>query len=384
MRVFGIGCIYFGYDAQQIEPDYLKPPQYLTDLKIRLEKIENISNVEISGAETPYSSIASIEDGDQEIVVPMPQGAARCGFDLYLPFRVQEIVFEKCDVESIRVDVIFPYELLVAIISYEWPDEEGDASPSMAVAIVRKYLRDKMCDQIFKCGSIGPSPFHADFVVRESKFEDRFGIDDVSENRLGYASIELVCPIDHDLVESITRSNLDSIFSKYYRLSNLRIRGIKSQGVIYATTRELLENKGPPNFFKRWNHLRKQEDAIDALNSEVFTESLIRLEMENALADAERSDIAGAGNPLDRFFLEYRSFASQDNWSKFSDIGKFFEERRQKYIGNVASIFSGVIGGLVGAIIGSLITYVLTQPPQNIIQLPPQPPAPATVPDTAR
>lgn len=384
MRVFGIGCIYFGYDAQLIEPEYLQPARYLADLKTRLERIENISNVEVSGGDTPYSSVASVEDGDQQIIIPMPQRAARCGFDLYLPFRVQDIVFERCDVESVRVDVIFPYEMPVAIISYEWPDEEGDAYPSVAVAVVRKYLKEKMCDESFKCGSIGPSPFHADFVLRETEFEDRFGIDDVSENRLGYASIEIVSPVNNDLVGSILKSNLDSTFSMYYNLSNLRIRGMRSQGIIYEKSRELLENREKDKLFRRWNYLRKQGEAIDTLNSEIFSESLIRLEMENALADAERSEIAGTGRPLDRFFLEYRSFASQDNWTKFSDIGKFFEERRQKYIGNVTAIFSGIVGGLVGAIIGSLITSALTKPPQNIIQLPPHSPTPATARDNAR
>lgn len=381
MKVFGIGCIYFGYLNDDVGFDISHPKEYLEDISNRLEKVENISNINVYGG-TQFSNLAVVVERGNDTLIPLPQGW-RVEFDLYLPFRVQESIYARSDVEAVHVDILFGYEMPVAICSYEWPDEEGDASPSSSVVVVRKYLQKKLSDLNFVCNCVGPSPFHANFVLRETEFEDRFGIDDVTDNRLGYASIELVAPKETDLIDAFEKTNLDSIFSVYYSLSNLRSKVLNSQTLIANSARNLLEEKEQSGKLKIFKSLKNHQVNIDVLNREIFRETLLRLDMSNALAEADHNEISGDERPLDYFFSEYRVLASQENWSKFSEVAKFFEERRQKIIGNATAIVSGIIGGLVGATIGSLATYLLTSPPAAITP-PPQPPTPTTAPDTAR
>ncbi len=364
MKVFSVGCIYFGYliDSGDMPAAISDRGVFVKDLKDRLERVENISDLEFVGADDlRYGTVIEIQEDCGEILVPIPHGGVKLGFDIYLPFRVQDSVHERCDVENIRVDIIFGYEMPIAITSYDWPDEEGDASPSGSMVIVRKYLQKKLDDDIFKCGCVGPSPFHADFSLIETELNEGISIHDVSDSKLGYASVELRAPAGFDFIQAFYVAGLESIFSKFYMLSELRSRALSAQAAIVNSSRQLLDAPRDQGLIGRVKSWRNQSEMIDSLNSEVFKEMLLRLDISGAISEGEQYDIIGSEKPMNRFFSEYRTLSSEQAWSKFADVAKFFEERRQKTIGNATAIFAGVIGGILGSVIGSLATYLLTR-----------------------
>ncbi|MGA1797896.1 hypothetical protein VH567_03850 [Sphingomonas sp. 4RDLI-65] len=363
MKVFGIGCIYFGYkfDGEQIPPEIENFNVFCTDVKDRLETVESISGVTFNDIDTEYGNVAVVDEFDYQVATPIPHGArARISFDVYIPFRVQETTIRLCDVEHLHVDIVYGYELPVAIVSYDWPDEEGDATPSMAVALVRKFLDKRLSDDSFKCDCIGPSPFHANFTISESSLDEGYFLRDRSDSTRGYSDIELVCPSGSSLIGAFYAANLDDVFSSFYHLSDLRGRTIRSHTEITADATMLLSAKNDEGPLSRFRSMRTQRKTIDSINSAVFKEMLFRMDIESALSEAARSSNL-AQSPLNPFFDEYRTLFAENRWGKFSEVAKFFEERNQKALSNITAVFAGVVGGVLGSVIGSLATYILTK-----------------------
>jgi hypothetical protein len=364
MKVFSIGCVYFGYANLSLadHADSAEAVAVFRDIEKRLENVENVSEIVFDpGYSDLELSLAVIPRKDKEIYVPIFGNGARISFDLFLPFRIQDSIYSRCDVEHIHIDIIYGYEMPILIASYDWPDEEGDASPSQAIVVTRKYLEKKISDDLFYCDCVGPSPFHSEFALITSDLITDPTITDVSSSRLGYASLELSSPLNGDLVNSIIAANLDDTFSLFYHLSGLRSRIIHTHTTVVDSARQLLDGAKPSSIFKRFRFFREQAKSVDAINTQLFQEMLLRLDMSNALLESDRSELTGEKSSLNVFFDEYRSIASADTWSKFTDIAKFFEERRQKALGNYTSIFAGITGGVIGSVIGSLATYLLTK-----------------------
>lgn len=358
VKAFGIGCIYFGYkdeNAEEIEDRDL----FLLDLKRRLEGVESVSEISFSNVtEKPYGDLVGLKDslGD-EVLVPIVHGGFQIAFDIFLPFRIQDAIYERCDVETFHVDMVYGYELPVTLISYDWPEEEGDAQPSSAVVIARKYLEKKLTDDKFVCAALGPSPFHANFALIEAKLDEGVRLVDNSISRAGYAAIELIAPPATPLLDAFLDAELENVFSIFYRLAYLRSQAISSHSAILDSAYGLLESGKPSNITAKIKIMWERGKTINSLNREIFTERLLRLDMARLIADNERSEIIGSGAVLDRHFDEHRSICSETSWSSFSEIAKFFEERRQKALGN----FTAIIAGIVGGGIGSVATYLLTR-----------------------
>ncbi|MEG3123513.1 hypothetical protein [Sphingomonas sp. GB1N7] len=364
MKVFGIGCVYFGFiQTNEDDPsEFYNQNIYFETLKRLLEEIENISEVRFYNTNyDEYGAFISIEHNDKEITVPVSRNDTRIQFDAFIPFRVQEQLISRCDVETMHIDITYGYEMPLIVVSYDWPDEEGDAQPSMAVAVLRKFLEKKMSGTDLICGSVGPSPFHANFSMIESELTEIPSIEDTSENYLGYANFELNSSSDSNLMETIRSLNLDTIFSAFYHLSELRSRAINAQYIILENSRNLLEGKNPNNLMNKIRAFRSQSESVDHLNSNIFKEMLLRLNITQALADSDRQEITGVNSKMNRFFDEYRSIAAEETWQRFSSVANFFEERRQKMIGNAAAIAAGIVGGVIGSVIGSVATYLLTR-----------------------
>lgn len=363
MKVFGIGCIYFGYkfDGETLPPEISDYSVFWNDVKIRLETVENISAVSFHDMETKYGAVSILERSDHKVAVPIPHGTrSGASFDIYLPFRVQETTFQVCDVEHLHVDIVYGYELPITVISYDWPDEEGDARPSMSVALVRKFLEKKLSSETFKCDCIGPSPFHADFTMNESNLDEGHFIRDLSESSRGYSDIELVCPPGSSLLSSLYAANMPDIFSKFYYLSELRVRTLRSHTKINDNATKLLSSEDIEKPLSRFRLMRTQRKIIDSINSAVFKEMLLRMDIENAVSEGVRSATLTEG-PLSRFFDEYKSLSTENRWSKFTEVAKFFEEQNQKTLSNITAVVAGIVGGVLGSIIGSLATYILTK-----------------------
>ena len=83
--------------------------------------------------------------------------------------------------------------------------------------------------------------------------------------------------------------------------------------------------------------------------------------MSDCLSEGERVEYIGDGQTMNRFFSEYRTRSTEERWASFSAIADFFEERRQRTLGNIVNIAVGVVGGVIGAVIGSVATFLLSR-----------------------
>jgi hypothetical protein len=357
MKVFGVGCVYFGYPEQNFTKR--EESSYMEDILSALSGVESLSNLKVEGS-IVYGGYAVFEETEGSIVVPLLYGAT-LSFDLFLPFRIQESIHSSCDVEMIHVDIIWGYDAPILFASYEWPEEEGDASPSSAVIVIRKYLEKKLTNKEFSCGCVGPSPFHANFTVVPSKIDEGISLVDVSDSLIGYYSVELRIPPGEKFMDAISSSKIESFFSLYYYLCELRKCAIRKHAIIIEDAKTLLSQGSENPWFKRLIATFNQSKIIDRINSEIINEMLIRMEMSQQLDSGDSDNRLAVGSDFSKLFTEFKSMVSEESWGKFSEVAKFFEERRQRIIGNFAGLISGLMGGIVGALIGSLATYYLTQ-----------------------
>jgi hypothetical protein len=357
VKAFGVGCVYFGYSEDAELPgggDACK--EHLLEL---LGQVENLSNIQEQG-KILYDSYTTIENNDRDIIVPMLYGSC-ISFDIFLPFRIQENISEVCDVELLHVDLVWGYEMPLMFVSYDWPDEEGDAAPSSGIVVVRKYLEKKLTKDGIVCSCVGPSPFHADFSVVPSKIDEGIDLVNVSGSDVGYSSIELRLPPGKSFAEAIENNTVQDFFSVYYHLAQLQNQAIRKHLVIINNAKILLNQENRRIWFGRVRDYFNHPKCIDVINREIIEETLIRMEMTEKMSQAIENRYIREGSGFDKFFSEFRVIINQDAWGKFSDVAKFFEERRQKTIGNLTAIISGLMGGMLGALIGSFSTYYLTK-----------------------
>lgn len=350
VKAFGIGCVYFGIDACA---EYPEPSEYIELVRDKLSKIDNVSNIEFFGFEqNKYKSIREFQKNQKTYFVPVFHGC-KFSFDIYLPFRVQEKIHERCDVELIHVDFIYGYESPLMIASYDWPSEEGDAKPSAAVVVLRKYLGNEIAEGII-CDCLGPSPFHANFLVIEDHSVEMPCALDRSSARRGFSPIELRVPSGMPLLQAIKQSDLDRQVSTFYALSELQGR-MQHEHLLIAQSAQSLLNEQNQKTLHKLKSWREKSKTVDSLNKSIFQETILRLEMNNIISSSDSSGVSGKMTPLNSYFSKFRFIANEDTWSKFSEVAKFFEERRQKVIGNAMALTAGIVGGVIGSIMTSLL-----------------------------
>src|SRR5699024_12158378 len=93
--------------------------------------------------------------------------------------------------EEFRVDLEYGYDAPVAIVTCLADSaSQDDSQGSTAVGLVRKFLADKLNNSaaLSKLSVVGPSPFHADFLLHPG---DAWGAPSIWEEvaREGYAHL---------------------------------------------------------------------------------------------------------------------------------------------------------------------------------------------------
>lgn len=237
MLVFGAGCLWFAPVQKPLADGKEGQAEFLNSVRSELERIDNISNIEINaGWEKAYGTYLIIDKQDKKIAAPVIYGAS-IEFDIFLPFRVQEEVHEKADVERFKVVITFGYYTPIAYIYYEIGDSEARADPSSAVVILRKFLEKRLDASRISFGCIGPSPFHANFYAVPSDEVSETIVSDVSKKGQGYASLVVHYPASQEFKLPGSMSSFTEALSTFYQLSNLRADLLASQrkAVLNAT-----------------------------------------------------------------------------------------------------------------------------------------------------
>jgi hypothetical protein len=359
VKVFGVGCIWFA-PASEAEQKSGKRDEFLAQLKVTLERLENISNVSTRSLfDKPYMNHALIEKGQTKIIVPILHGCS-LSFDLYLPYRVQETIQDRLPIENLKIHIHYGYEMPVVYVVYEHPESfKGLIAPSMAIVVIRKFLEQKLAGSDMLCGCVGPSPFHADFRVVPDPSVAAPELRNVTHPHRGYGEFDLVLPSDDDIHFLKTLFQYRSVFSKFYHFSNLRVRALGHQEAIMASAKNLVTSE-PKDVVERVIESYRQSKPIDSMNRHIVSERLVRMELENGIEESDREELSSPGTPLAKYFETYRGIAKRSTWSEFSDVAKFFEDRRHHVFRNMTAVMAGIIGGVVGALLGSLLTFALT------------------------
>lgn len=228
---FGVGSFHFGIGENAPSP--LTASEYAAEIERVLCSITSISNVQIEvtdddQVETPGKFISIRE---QHCFYPLFD-IFSFSFDIYVPKRVQEDVTEHIYPRSLNAENfrVFVQNDFRTSICFVWPrTDQHVSSPSDSVVIIREYLEAEIAkiDSYLKFQFLGPSPFHANFVLepggdREYRpEEDQFL---VTNNRLrSYDEITVTYSQSHfrDCEEAfeVLRDHLSAELDLYYEIT---------------------------------------------------------------------------------------------------------------------------------------------------------------------
>ena len=364
LRAFGIGCFQFGYDKPL--PYRFDTTEYIRDVKQALGSLSSVGDVKVDFSEQfAYSgdvegSPCSIRDGN---FFPRLE-LLSLDFTVYIPARVTRDIFphedmdERVGTERFRVFLKHGFHTPIAVIECLNPNEK--CTPSSAVRLMREYLKRefKKINGPVTFQSLGPSPFHADFYVRE-------GHDNVEEGEVyieetggrGYAHFECRCGVAippeqwvSEVFDQI-RWEIDTFYEFKCRYVKL-LRAGQDLVEAWTTAQALVDKKVP-----WWNLLRRRQlhRAARDLAIQGYTlqarVDVDEKEMQHLLSKSYTKD---EHRNLERFLNDCNMpsypISSIVKWAERVEDGSFKQAEIQ------AVIVSALAGGMIGSVLTKLLT----------------------------
>jgi hypothetical protein len=224
-RVFGVGCFHFGFRPQL--PFQFRPERYIEALGTALKSLPSINKLSIDYDES-FTQDVHVDSAPP--VLNSGEGYfpvisfLRIQFSIDIPFSVQEEVLEstgggRIGTENFSVRMFDTFYGPVTFI--ECVNAPAECFPADAVRLLRLYLKRefKRIEGPITFEYIGPSPFHADFVLRGNPQVDG-GFSSQIIPRRGYDQVVFKCrstmPSDDDL-ESLY-DELDNEVGLFYSI----------------------------------------------------------------------------------------------------------------------------------------------------------------------
>ncbi|MDQ0985960.1 hypothetical protein [Streptomyces sp. V2I9] len=217
-RFFGVGCMV----PSVIDAD--DPASWTKQTKDAFDAIPSVQNFRILDvSDLNFCWTGDGYDDPEKKEVHIPESGV-IAFEVKIPMRLQAMkLLESDEVETFRVTTLFDYVHPVTFI--ECVDAPGDvANPSMALVVVREFLRDELKKRNSPADllTLGPSPFHADFFLRVGD-EGRpagEGFRVEVEKTLSYDQVTYFS----DSLDSLWAlySSIQEQFSYFYRFTMLR------------------------------------------------------------------------------------------------------------------------------------------------------------------
>jgi hypothetical protein len=362
---FGVGCFHFGIKKKP--PFKFDTAEYTKELEAFLQSISNISNIYISTDPISGASFDIQSEPPSVEAYTFPLIAfLQIEFELYIPFRIQEQIartkkypFEKLSTERFFVSIFHAYHCPVTYI--EPAGATGSDDPSDAVIIVREFIKEQ--SKISRSDYIdfqvlGPSPFHADFYIKEpGNKEDAIWLFWHEDYDMpGYDTIEFF--FDPDAFDSIEEAR-DFIFSEIKQEFDL----------FYYITQ--IENRRS----LEWDELKEKVDSIIRIQRmkgitgpfrRYFSSSQLN-EVFISIAEFESDDIFLNSSIQDSYSEIYESDNASISLRKYLDnaikrrkqyptkqlveLATLFEGRREKVVESMIVIISAVLGGIVGSLL---------------------------------
>lgn len=360
-QAFGIGCFHFGYNKSL--PYRFDTAEYIRDVTQTLGSLTSVGDVKVSFLEVfAYScdveqAFRSIDDG-----VFFPHlDLFTVDFTVYIPARVTREIFPHEDMddqvgtERFRVVMKHGFHSPVAIVECLNPSEY--CVPSSAVRLLREYLERefKKLKGPVTFQYLGPSPFHADFYVREEDDEGKIYIAEIAGR--GYSHFECRCgaavPPEQRVLEvfDLIRWEVDTFYEFERRYVKLLEDG---EALVDAWTKAqaMADSRVP-----WWNLLRRRQlhRAARDLAMQGYTlqarVDVNEKEMQRLLLKSYSKD---EPRNLERFLKEFDMpsypISSIIKWAERVEDGSFKQTEIQ------AVIVSALAGGMIGSVLTKLLT----------------------------
>lgn len=359
-RVFGVGCFHFGYEPQL--PFYFKTARYIEALTAALKSLPSVNKLSIIHNETFNNEyqveIATPTLNSGEGYFPVVT-FLRINLSIYIPFRVQEeilesIGLERVDTENFSILMLDTYYGPVTFIECLNAPVEG--SPSVAVVLLREYLKREFTkiEGPITFESLGPSPFHADFLLRGNPQVNGEFSSEILPRR-GYDQVIIECgtedwPSDDDL-ESLY-DELKGELGLFYSIQRQNIAFMKRWSTLvkdWEKLRESVEKKvSIVNIAHRLEIHRASKQLISDAYSFRAELDIERQEREQAIASEYDK---GTQIYLERFVQSKAEMLSQYPVDTILGWAQHINEASFKQAEIVAVIFAGLIGGVIGAFV---------------------------------
>jgi hypothetical protein len=348
-ETFAIGCFHFAAeDVQDFNSEIFDAKKYKSNVENILKSIDNVSNivVEISDSFHAFPIDPSKKEyGRNGPFNPCPTDGI-ISFDLFIPFRLQEEVFygesvENCERFSVRI--FYGYEFPVTVVSPRddrfKPSENGF---SRSIPIIREFIDSKSKSSgSFKFTCMGPSPFHAEFLVNKSSPD---GEPIRVEKSLGYDKI-YITPRNNSDVSNIKESilNVSSHYydAVYFRNASEEIRDAAEQSVLGVLERITEDNIVTRllNFFK---HSNKRDIATGYL-ALIELERLIERHLKSSKSNRSKLPHSVSESPMWEYVENILSDTKSDAKSGMDDIIKLSQTFETSSSNNYTVIAAGFI-----------------------------------------
>ena len=373
MKAFGIGCLHFSFKGG---PDKeITVQEYIDEVKASLEKLSTVSDVEIyfdediKDEKINISVSTHMNDGDPcHPHIPFFE----LSFSLYLPKRVQSEVINReqdyLNTDTENFQVIFKHDWHGPFSVVESVGAGSEASPSTAIQIVRKYLKKEIdnVSDILQLDFVGPSPFHADFYLKQCEDEPSKGSSffELTHTKVpGYDKLKfkyLGSKFEsEDIAFEALISELSSEIAFFYELKIMHSCRSTDWDGIQSKLHELLEleDEGHKKTIK--DRISIKPKLLNGLYREIGLFKGQEIYQKNVYEQHYFSIYKSEKHNIHlRPFID----AALENWSSYpvketSEIVSYFESKSSKAteltIVFLAAVFGGAIGAAITVLFGS-------------------------------
>ncbi|MGY3928046.1 hypothetical protein [Aeromonas simiae] len=365
MKAFGIGCLHFSFKGGEKKEITVK--KYIDEVKASLEKLSNISDVEIffdediKDEKIDISESTHMNDGDPcHPHIPFFE----LSFSLYLPRRVQSEVIKRDQVylDTDNFHVIFKHDWHGPYTVVECVGAGEESSPSTAIQIVREYLKREIDSNsgILKLDFVGPSPFHANFFLSqcEQQASEKSSTFELIHTKVpGYDNIKFEYHKSKFESEEIAFETLISEFSSeiafFYQLKIMNSSRSSDWVGIQNNLHNLLELEDESHkktfkdrYSKKPKLLKNLHREIGLFKGQEIFNKNIRDQYYFSIYKSEKHNI----------YLKSFIDATLDNWPAYpvketSEIVNYFDGKSSKSVELTVVFFAAVFGGAIGAAI---------------------------------
>ena len=236
MRAVGFGCFWFGIKGGRPadSDENFDPKDHLEKTKQALSRIPNITKISVEGDDDigfGSGNPIDLPNIPEDLSFFPAYALLSINIEIYIPQRLQnqlKYLPEDAPVETENFSVLinYDYEIPFTIVSYETDEVMPDSSD--AVVVIRKYLEREFKDDLVTFCSLGPSPFHADLLLKPSASvgDPTFSVHDLSDPGRGYERFEVrySSKIKNEGVIMASFTNyIGPFLSSYYALERDRV-----------------------------------------------------------------------------------------------------------------------------------------------------------------